>query len=143
MMIKKSGVRSLPLQALSRGHKSEVRRLRDIVFLATVFILFVFIGGTGDSFGFWPFTSPKKEVYIARVGDEIITKDEFLNKIDKLHTSSRVGRNLSEQTSFAMQDFGKFLNELIDNKLMIIEARNLGLDKEAAFIMLMDNFALN
>ncbi|MDP2682883.1 MAG: peptidylprolyl isomerase [Deltaproteobacteria bacterium] len=134
MMIKKSGV---------RGHKSEVRRLRDIVFLATVFILFVFIGGTGDSFGFWPFTSPKKEVYIARVGDEIITKDEFLNKIDKLHKSSRVGRNLSEQTSFAMQDFGKFLNELIDNKLMIIEARNLGLDKEADFIMLMDNFALN
>ncbi|MEK7829106.1 MAG: peptidylprolyl isomerase [Deltaproteobacteria bacterium] len=134
MMIKKSGVRS---------QKSEVRRLRDIVFLITVFIFFIFIGGTGDSFGFWPFTSTKKEVYIARVGDEIITKDEFLDKIDKLHKSSRVGRNLSEQTSFAMQDFGKFLSELIDNKLMAIEARNLGLDKEADFIMAMDNFVLN
>lgn len=134
MMIKKSGVRS---------HKSEIGRLRDMVFLTMVFIFFVFIGGTGDSFGFWPFTSTQKEVYIARVGDEIITKDEFLDKIDKLHKSSRVGRNLSEQTSFAMQDFGKFLNELIDNKLMAIEARNLRLDKEADFIMVMDNFALN
>ncbi|MEK7841062.1 MAG: SurA N-terminal domain-containing protein, partial [Deltaproteobacteria bacterium] len=120
MMIKKSGVRS---------QKSEVRRLRDIVFLITVFIFFIFIGGTGDSFGFWPFTSLKKEVYIAKVVDEIITKDEFLNEINKLHKSSRAGNALSEQSSFAMQDVGRFLNELIDNKLMTIEARNLGLDK--------------
>ncbi|MBI5875007.1 MAG: peptidylprolyl isomerase [Deltaproteobacteria bacterium] len=96
-----------------------------------------------DSSGFWPFTSKKKETYIARVGEEIITKDELLEEINKLHKSSRAGKALSEQTSFAMQDFGKFLNELIDNKLMIIEAKNLGLDKETDFIMAMDNYTLN
>ncbi|HLA51400.1 MAG TPA: peptidyl-prolyl cis-trans isomerase [Thermodesulfobacteriota bacterium] len=42
-----------------------------------------------------------------------------------------------------MQDFDKFLNELIDNKFMAMEAKNLGLDKEADFIMNMDNYALN
>lgn len=134
MMIQKSGVRS---------QNSEVRRLRDIVFLITAFIFFVFIGVIGDSFGFWPFTPSKKEVYIARVGDEIITKDEFLDEINKLHKSSRAGKALSDQRSFVMQKFGKFLSELIDNKLMIIEARNLGLDKEADFIMNMDNYVLN
>lgn len=133
MIIKKSGVSS---------YKPEARRLSDIVFLTTVFIFFTFIGRAGDSFGFWPFTS-KKDVYIARVGDEIITKDEFLNEVSKLHRSSRAGKALSEQQSFAVQDFGKFLNELIDNKLMAEEAKNLGLDKEADFIMVTDNFALN
>jgi len=133
MIIKKSGVRS---------YNPEVRRLSDIIFLTTVFIFFILAGWTGDSFGFWPFTS-KKEVYIARVGDEIITKDEFLNEVDRLHKSSRAGKSLSEQKSFAWQDFGKFLNELIDSKLMALEAKNLGLDKEPDFTMLMDNFALN
>ena len=42
-----------------------------------------------------------------------------------------------------MQDFDKFLNELIDNKFMAMEAKNLGFDKEADFIMNMDNYALN
>ena len=133
MIIKKSGVSS---------YKAEVRRLSDIIFLTTIFIFFIFIGWAGDSFGFWPFTS-KKDVYIAKVGDEIITKDEFLNEVSKLHRSSRAGKALSEQQSFAVQDFGKFLNELIENKLMAVEAKNLGLDKEADFIMDTDNFALN
>ncbi|MBI3754783.1 MAG: peptidylprolyl isomerase, partial [Deltaproteobacteria bacterium] len=96
-----------------------------------------------DSSGFWPFTFKKKETYVARVGEEIITKDELLDEIGKLHKSSRAGKALSEQKSFAMQDFGKFLNELIDNKLMVIEAKNLGLDKEADFIMAMDNYTFN
>lgn len=95
------------------------------------------------SSGFWPFTSEKKEVSIAKVGDHVITRDELLDEINKLHKSSRAGKALSEQKSFAVQDFGKFLNELIDNKLMMIEAKNLGLDKEADFMMAMDNYTLN
>ena len=118
-------------------------RLRDVVSLTLIFMVLAVILKPPDSLGFWPFTAKKKETYIAKIGDEVITRDEFVAEINKLHKSNRVGKSLSEQTSFAMQDFDKFLNELIDNKLMAMEAKNLGLDKEADFIMNMDNYALN
>ena len=118
-------------------------RLRDVVSLTLIFMVLAAILKPEDSLGFWPFTAKKKEVYIAKIGDEVITRDEFVAEINKLHKSNRVGKSLSEQTSFAMQDFDKFLNELIDNKFMAMEAKNLGFDKEADFIMNMDNYALN
>lgn len=95
------------------------------------------------SSGFWPFTSPPKEIYIAKIEDEIITKDELLKEIDKLHKSNRAGKSLSKQSSFAKPDYSKFLNEMIDIKLMVVEAKNLGYDKDADFINNMENYALN
>lgn len=118
-------------------------RLKGVVSLTLILMVLAATLNPADSLGFWPFTTKKNEAYIAKIGDEVITKDELVAEINKLHKSDRVGKSLSEQTSFAKQDFDKFLNELIDNKLMAMEARNLGLDKEADFIMNMDNYALN
>lgn len=125
--------------------KSEVRNKKIAAGLSLrllLAIVLVSLLSPGDSSGFWPFTSREK-AYLAKVGDEIVTKAEFLEAIEQLHKSDRAGKALSEQTSFAMQDFGKFLNELIDNKLMVMEAKNLGLHKEAGFITKMDSYALN
>lgn len=57
--------------------------------------------------------------------------------------SNRMGKALAEETSFHKQDYRKFLNELIENKLLKIEAENLGLDKEADFVSVMQNYLLN
>ncbi|MBI3754390.1 MAG: peptidyl-prolyl cis-trans isomerase [Deltaproteobacteria bacterium] len=132
-MIQKSDIRS---------QKRRDKRLRNGIFFI-LFLIAAVAASPQDSSGFWPFTSKKQEPYIARVGDAVITTEEFLGEINKLHMSNRAGKAIAEQKSFAVPDYGKFLSELIDNKLMALEARNLGLDKEADFIMTMDNYTLN
>ncbi|MBI5048684.1 MAG: peptidyl-prolyl cis-trans isomerase [Deltaproteobacteria bacterium] len=118
-------------------------RLRDAVSIVIVLMILAVILNPADSSGFWPFTSKKKDIYIAKIGNEVITKDEFLDEMSKLNRIKWAGKTLSEQSSFAIQDIGKLLNELIDNKLMSIEAKNIGLDKETDFIISMDTYALN
>ncbi len=81
--------------------------------------------------------------WAAKVGDEVITIDEFNEAIKALHKSGRVGKGLSEGSSFEKQNYGKFLDELIDSRLMAIEAGNAKLDKEPDFISEMDNYTLN
>ncbi len=81
--------------------------------------------------------------WAAKVGDEVITIDEFNEAIRALHKSGRVGKGLSEGSSFEKQNYGKFLDELIALRLTAIEARNARLDKEPDFISEMDGYALN
>lgn len=81
--------------------------------------------------------------WAAKVGDEVITIDEFNEAIKALHKSGRVGKGLSEGSSFEKQNYGKFLDELIDSRLMAIEAQSAKLDKEPDFISEMDNYTLN
>src|SRR3990172_1988264 len=85
----------------------------------------------------------KEIAYLAKIGDIVITKDEFLEEMNRLHMSGRVGEALSKEKAFLAQDYRKFLNELIDNKLMVMEAERLELDKDAFFVNSMDNFKLN
>ena len=96
-----------------------------------------------NAHGFWPFSSGKEEAYVARVGSEVITSAEYLEGIKKLHMSSRVGKSLAETQSFGVQDYRKFLSELIDNRLMKMEAENIGLDKEPELISSMNMYILN
>jgi parvulin-like peptidyl-prolyl isomerase len=99
-----------------------------------------------DCSALWPFSFPKKEPkepYLARVGDKIITSSEFTETVKKLHMSGRVGKALAMQKGFAKQDFVRFLDELIDNKLMVLEAENIGLDKERDFVADMNKYTLN
>ena len=117
-------------------------RLGYMTFMVLSLIFLIVICNSTDSLGFWPFT-PKKKDIMAIVGDEIVTKIEFIEEISRLHKSNRAGEALSRESLFAKQDFIKFLNELVDNKLMVIEAINLGLDKEAGFINQRDNYILN
>ncbi len=91
----------------------------------------------------WSFNKKKKEPYIAKVGDVDIKLADFEAAIRKLHTSKRVGKALSEGTSFEKQSFKKYLDELITNELMVIECERLGLDKEESFQRQMNNFSLN
>lgn len=148
-MIKKIRIQAEGLRLKAEGkQKMSISSLRPSAFslflpLAACCLLFAVVSIPADSSGFWPFTSKKQEPYIARVGDVVITTNEFLEKINELHKSSRAGKAIAEQQSFAAQDFGKFLSEVIDDKLMVQEAINLGLDKEADFIMNTDSYALN
>ncbi|MBI5826349.1 MAG: peptidyl-prolyl cis-trans isomerase, partial [Deltaproteobacteria bacterium] len=80
---------------------------------------------------------------MARVGREVVTKEDFVEAINNLHKSNRVGKGLSEEESFAKQDYRKFLNELIDVRLFRIEAENMGFDKEPGFVGTMENYVLN
>ncbi|MEK7773450.1 MAG: peptidylprolyl isomerase, partial [Deltaproteobacteria bacterium] len=80
---------------------------------------------------------------MAKVGREVVTKNDFVEAINRLHTSNRVGKGLSEGESFVKQDYKKFLNELIELKLFKIEAENMGFDKEPGYVSAMDNYILN
>ena len=95
-----------------------------------------------DALGFWPFSSIK-ERYVAQVGNEFITRDDYAKAVNALHKSNRVGEELTKSTSFDIQNNQKFLDELIDIKLMKIEAENLSLDKRPEFMRHMENYILN
>lgn len=123
--------------------KFRLRFVRGIILSALIVAFFGGILSPTSSLGFWPFTSKSKGPYIVKIGDEIITKEEFIEAVNNLHKSGRVGKALSEERSFVKQDFGKFLDEIIDDKLMVVEAVNLRLDKEAEVISKMDNYILN
>jgi parvulin-like peptidyl-prolyl isomerase len=117
-----------------------------IIFQVLLVIIGLIVLLPRDSSALWPFSSQKqksKEPYLARVGDEIITPAEFNEAVRKLHMSKRVGKALGEQKGFAMQDLSVFLDELIDNKLMVMEAESIGLDKERDFVAKLDNYTLN
>lgn len=92
--------------------------------------------------GFWPFTSPE-EKYVARVGSEVVTTNEYLIAINELHKSSRLAEELDKGTSFEKQNYRKFLDELIDDKLMIVEAVNLSLDKGPQFVSAFNTYKMN
>jgi peptidyl-prolyl cis-trans isomerase C len=99
-----------------------------------------------DCSALWPFSFPKKEPkepYLARVGDEIITSSEFIDAMKKLHMSGQVGKALAMQEGFTKQDFARFLDELVDNKLMVLDAKNIELDKERDFVADMNRYTLN
>jgi len=91
----------------------------------------------------WSFKKKKEEPYIAKVGNVSIKLADFEAAIRRLHTSKRVGKALSEGTSFEKQSFEKYLDELIDKELMAIECERLGFDKEEGFQRQMRNFSLN
>lgn len=95
-----------------------------------------------DAEGFWPFSSIKQR-YVAQVGNEFITRDDYVKAVNALHKSNRVGEELTKSTSFDIQNNRKFLDELIDIKLMKIEAENLSLDKRPEFMRHMENYILN
>ncbi len=119
-------------------HRGFYHRYRLLLLLVvTAGLLFV----PHHSHGFWPFTSKKD--YLVKVGDKVITMDDFVEEVNKLHMSSRVGKALSEQHSFKKQDYRKFLDELIDQKLMVIEAENFELDKDPFFLRNYKNYSLN
>lgn len=118
------------------------RRISRLLSCAAAAIITA-VSAPAPSSAFWPFTSSKNENYVARVGREVITKEDFVEAINSLHMSNRVGKGLSEDESFAKQDYRKFLNELIDARLLKIEAENMGFDKEPAYVGTMENYVLN
>lgn len=111
------------------------------VFRIFVLIAFISVLSPGDGLALWPFG--KKEPYVAKVGDRVITVKEFMEGVNKLHTGRRVGEALTREKSFEKQRYRKFLDEMIDVKLMLIEAESMGLDKEADYVSAVENFSLN
>ena len=87
----------------------------------------------------------KKKPYVAKIGDRVITTEAFMEEVRRLHTLDRVGKKLSEseEMSFRKQNYRKFLDEIIERELMIMEAENLGLHEDPAFLEAMRVFRLN
>lgn len=84
-----------------------------------------------------------KKPYLAKVGDEVITVEEFVDAINRLHKSNKVGEALSKRTSFERPDFALFLEDLIDEKLMVVEALRLGLDREEWYRERLKTYIIN
>ena len=120
--------------------ESSWRRRLSLASLLSVFVLFAF---PQDSSALWPFSVKEKEPYVAKVGDKVISKREFLERVDKLHTSSRVGKALASSFSTDRLSFRKFLDEIIDEKLMVTEVEALGLHEDSAFVTALNNYVLN
>ncbi len=113
--------------------------------MMAIVVFGIYVGSMGtNAFAIWPFSSPKEEKnYLAKVGDEVITEETFLGEVKKLHTSNRVGRALSERKDFPRVDFRGYLEEYIENKLMVVEARRLGLDNDPEFKSSFHAYSLN
>lgn len=126
------------------GSVRSIRAMKAGMVATTFLALFLFVSFSTQARASWSFKKKKKEEpYIARVGNVDIKLADFEAAVRKLHTSRRVGRALTEGQSFEKQSFTKYLDELIDNELMVIETERMGLDKEEGFQRLMRNFKLN
>ncbi len=110
--------------------------------MAALLVFFSFLLLPGRAGALWPF-GREKGPYLVKVGDEVITSEEFVEALKRLHTSNRVGELLAEEKEFAKENFKKYLDELINNKLMVMEAERLGLDEDRAFTASMSNYELN
>ncbi|MBI5560322.1 MAG: peptidyl-prolyl cis-trans isomerase [Deltaproteobacteria bacterium] len=126
----------------ARCKQTDILISRHYPFLAFVLSLSLFfVFAPQRAAARWPFAA--KKPYLAKVGDIEITVDEFVGEVNKLHTTERVGKAISEEKTFVVQDYRKFLDELINNKLMASEAVRLGADKDHAFIDAIENYRLN
>ncbi len=121
------------------------------VFFVAVFFLCM----QGQAHSAWPFgkatdvesadVEATGQAYVARVGDRVITTEFFLDKVNKLHMSERVGRVLKESKGkgFVREDYRKFLDELINENLMEIEALRLGLESNPVVLSKMHTYKIN
>ncbi len=91
-----------------------------------ILIFFILISGSVAD-AFWG----QKEKFIAKINDEIITIDEFKNKLKTFHTL-----DMSKKTEVDVSnvDHRQILEDLIDDRLMIQEASSIGLDKIPEFV---------
>jgi hypothetical protein len=73
--------------------------------------------------------TPSQDV-IAKIGDYVITREEF----DDAYKDSAYG----DQGTYASRR--TFLNNMINQKLIILDAENRGLDKNKEFLRMVENF---
>lgn len=124
----------------NRKFEFSAAALRKTALAAALFVGLT-VAAPQTSHAIWPFSAKKD--YVAKVGAEVITKDDFAEAMKRLHMSNRVGKSLSEDTSFTRQNYKKFLSEIIELKLLKIEAENMGLDKDPEFVGSMQTYMLN
>lgn len=114
--------------------------------VTAIICLFLVVPEKADAM--WPFGASEKEPYIAKIDDYVITGDYFARSVNSLHSSKEAGKALAgkalgRESSFAIVDFSKHLNNVIDTKLMVFEAERLGLNKEAEYLSQLRSFKLN
>ncbi len=113
-------------------------------FIRTVLLCLCFMFSLSlDSHAFWPFGGEEKDYLVLIGGSEKIKTLDLLEDVGALHKSGRVGKALSEETSFEKQSYSKFLDELIENKLMALEARNLKLHESSDFKEKIRTYSIN
>ncbi|MCK4846135.1 MAG: peptidyl-prolyl cis-trans isomerase [Deltaproteobacteria bacterium] len=128
---------------LNKSGRASVSPFFILKCLCATFIIYSFIATFDKADALWPFGSSEEESYIAKIDDYVITEDYFAYSVRVLHSSSRAGEALSRQSSFAKQSFTKHLNDMIDTKLLVMEAKRFGVDKEAEYLSQMESFRLN
>lgn len=76
--------------------------------------------------------------------ESTVTGEEFFSSVNKLHSSSMVGKKLSSGSkSFEMQNYEKHLNKIIVDKLVYLESIVLDIESHDEFKKEMDLFLLN
>jgi parvulin-like peptidyl-prolyl isomerase len=77
-------------------------------------------------------------------GVKYVTPEELTNSMANLHKSARMGVVLADKNwDYDKQDIDKYLNELIDAKLIVVEAESMGLDKDPRFVAEENLYILN
>ena len=75
---------------------------------------------------------PKSRI-IARINDSLITTDNLIEELQRFHLEKmRLGQE--SLAAAARLDLRSFVDELIDRKLFIQEARRMGLDRDRGFL---------
>lgn len=86
----------------------------------------------------------KKGDILAEVGSYEIREKDFLDAINKLHTSDYVGKKLSTgSSSFGKQNYKKYFMEIVERKLIEGEALNLEIDTHEGFLEEYNNILIN
>ncbi|MCL6583484.1 MAG: peptidyl-prolyl cis-trans isomerase [bacterium] len=75
---------------------------------------------------------PKSKI-VARINDSLITTDDLIEELQRFHLDKmRPGQE--SLAAAARLDLRSFVDELIDRKLFIQEARRMGLDRDRGFL---------
>jgi len=113
----------LELQAknkLSTESRKKMRKIIKAVFFTVICILFAALSGYAAE-GKLPEIGGK--IAVATVNDEPITLEEFNRAIAASHAARR-GEKMAGRI-----DYSKIMNRLINTRLIVLEARNIGLDE--------------
>jgi len=99
-----------------------VRVMNKIITICGIIFLSVVIFNSNA----YPFWGSK---YLAKVNDEAITVEDFKDRLKEFHKNPESVRDASREF-----DYRRFLDRIIDERLMIQEAYRLELDKRPDFI---------
>jgi peptidyl-prolyl cis-trans isomerase C len=100
-------------------------KMNKIISICGILLLFILLFAI-NAYPFWGLWGHR---YIAKVNGEVITLEDFKDRLMEFHKSPEAVRDSSREFNYR-----RFLDKIIDERLMIQEAYRLELDKSPDFI---------